>query len=276
MEKALRVPSRCAVIFLDELDALGQSRENMGTGEGEGCSRRVLAELLLHLNVIADRRYCTLEDFAESNTSEHFSSDDYSATESVDSQRSPRDHTARIIVAAATNRIADIDPALLRRFGIQLEVGLPTRKDRQKMITRLLADIPHTLNHEELGVLAYITVDWSGSSLADLTRTAVMRPIHECLRKAAVLRRRSEKLEQRGGDPSGQNDVPQSSDMAATKSLVEGVQNLRAVTIHDFRTAISTLTGSEISFTRSLELSSSKKRSRRLHYDSSSSSEGEE
>jgi SpoVK/Ycf46/Vps4 family AAA+-type ATPase len=38
--QALQLESKCAVVFFDEIDALGQNRDNLGAGEGEGCSRR--------------------------------------------------------------------------------------------------------------------------------------------------------------------------------------------------------------------------------------------
>jgi ATPase family associated with various cellular activities (AAA) len=59
-EMARKTESKCAVVFFDEIDALGQSRVSSGdapgatgtkmeTGGTDGCSRKVLAELLIQL-----------------------------------------------------------------------------------------------------------------------------------------------------------------------------------------------------------------------------------
>lgn len=279
VEHALQLESKCAVVFFDEIDALGQSRGNIGAGEGEGCSRRVLAELLLQLNVIADRKYCTIGDFNGKDADDEVDSDDdEDSLGSLQQPEVPQENLARIIVAAATNRVHDCDSALLRRFGIQLEVGLPSWKDRKKMLARHLRDIHHLISNDEFGALAAITEQWSGSSLESLAREAVMCPIRECLHRAAVIRRHTEKREQRGGDASGQEDAPESPDMAADICLLEGVQKLRPVTMDDFHRAITTLTGEELPVATALGRKSSKQKLQRRsveHYDSSSSSDEE-
>ena len=40
----------------------------------------------------------------------------------------------RIVVVAATNRPEDCDPALVRRFGVRVMVGLPTLPDRKNIV----------------------------------------------------------------------------------------------------------------------------------------------
>jgi SpoVK/Ycf46/Vps4 family AAA+-type ATPase len=264
--------SRCAVIFFDEIDALGQSRENSGTGEGEGCSRRVLSELLLQLNVIADKKECSLDDFGSSIEAMSSTNNDGCEDMNIHPANNLEVGQVRIIVVAATNRVDDCDSALLRRFGIQLEVSLPSLKDRIKMFIRHLKDIDHELVDFELHSLAAMTEQWSGSALENLAREAVMRPIRECLHRAAVIRRRTELREQRGGDASGQEDIPESPDVVADKCLLECIQNLRPVTMNDFRRAIAILTGEEVAATVQAPGSTTKTYTSNIeHYDSSSS-----
>jgi SpoVK/Ycf46/Vps4 family AAA+-type ATPase len=262
--------SKSVVIFFDEIDALGQSRESKSTGEGEGCSRRVLSELLLLLNIVSENRECGVKHFntLSEATHEQHNNNAYAHTPTSE------DYLVHIIVVAATNRIEDCDSALLRRFGIQLEVGLPAFKDRKKMLLRHLNDIDHTLEDRDLKIVAAMTDQWSGSSLESLAREACMCPIRECLHKAAVIRRRSEKREQRSGDVSGQLEDPESPDVAANSCLLEGFQRLRPVTADDFRQAIGTLTGEKITVTNHDTV----KRVKRSveHYDSSSSSSDDE
>ena len=266
VHEGLMCNSKSVVIFFDEIDALGQSRESKSSGEGEGCSRRVLSELLLLLNIVSDNRECGIKDFNSCSEASKFTQDQH--THIVASE----ENLVHIIVVAATNRIEDCDSALLRRFGIQLEVGLPAFKDRKKMFLCHLKDIEHNLGDEDLQTIATMTDQWSGSSLESLTREACMRPIRECLHRAAVIRRRSEKREQRSGDVSGQREDPESPDVAANCYLLESFQRLRQVTSDDFRHAIGTLTGEEIT------LISDAKRAKRSveHYDSSSSSSDDE
>lgn len=264
--------SKSVVIFFDEIDALGQSRESKSSGEGEGCSRRVLSELLLLLNIVSDNRECSIDDFNSCNASSKVTQDQCNFSTNTDLQNK----LVHVIVVAATNRIEDCDSALLRRFGIQLEVGLPALKDRKKMLIRHLKDIEHTLGDNEIQILAVMTEQWSGSSLERLAREACMCPIRECLHKAAVIRRRSEKREQQTGDVSGQRDGPESPDVAANSCLLESFQRLRPVTIEDFRRAIGTLVGEDITSSMPTRFGAEKRTKRSdEHYDSSSSSDDE-
>lgn len=276
VHEGLMYNSKSVVIFFDEIDALGQSRESKTSGEGEGCSRRVLSELLLLLNIVSDNRECGIKDFhssSEAGTLTQDQKNNSASSDTVDSE----ENLVHIIVVAATNRIEDCDAALLRRFGIQLEVGLPALKDRKKMLLHHLRDIKHSLREYDFQMLAAMTEQWSGSSLERLAREACMSPIRECLHKAAVIRRRSEKREQQSGDVSGQLDDPESPDDAAHNCLLESFQRLRPVTTDDFRRAIGTLTGEDITLTMSTSFGSAK-RSKQSdeHYDSSSSSSDDE
>jgi SpoVK/Ycf46/Vps4 family AAA+-type ATPase len=272
---AKRVPSKCAVVFFDEIDALGQSRENSGTGEGEGCSRRVLTELLLQLNVIASKQEYCAEDF-DSRLDAFNDVKNDGVDEWIHPSECNRlgESLVRLVVVAATNRLEDCDAALLRRFGIQLEVRLPSLKDRKKILSKHLHEVEHNLADVEMRTLAAMTEHWSGSALENLSREAAMRPIRECLHKAAVIRRRAERLEQRGGDASGQDDILESPDDAANLCLLEGIQNLRPITVDDFCQSIAVMTGEELAVSHAGRVAM-KSTYYSEHYDSSSSSESE-
>lgn len=300
--------SKCAVVFLDEIDALGLSREGNsssgvcnGSGSdgstGETSSRRILAELLIQLTKLSREDDCDnsleIDEIGdcvamENDQIEHFqisSSDDNekinenseipsnngdleqldtrSLSPSIISSSSSfgstcstgtgefhsQQHSSkrpeatrnkrskysqmtniRIIVIAATNRPQDCDPALLRRFSIRILVGLPSCRDRNKLLQKLLSDIPHTLSRLDLHDLAMITDGWSGSDLEAMTREAVMAPVRECLRRAAKLKRKSQKN-------LGEEQVD--SVELARNELLNGFQQLRPVTLQDFQDAIS-------------------------------------
>jgi SpoVK/Ycf46/Vps4 family AAA+-type ATPase len=94
--------------------------------------RRLLAELLLQLSSL------TLED--------------------------------RVAVLAATNRVDDVDVALLRRFHARVGVGLPDACDRLALISKYLDGLDHTLTPLDKQAVAARTESWSGSDVSSLVR----------------------------------------------------------------------------------------------------------
>lgn len=216
--------SKCTVLFLDEIDAIGQSRGGSASGGEDSCSRRVLAELLMQLNKISDP-----SSVLDSDISDPYDADD---DESVGGQSQERAHLPeggeetssqfRVIVAAATNRKEDCDPALLRRFGIQIHVKLPTASDRRRILKKLLKDVSHKVAKKELTDLAGALEGWSGSDLESLAREAAMAPVRECIRAAARQKRLARLL---SSDPNG-NLKRQSIDphQQARVCLLEGFQ----------------------------------------------------
>lgn len=217
--QALQVESRVCVVFFDEIDALGQSRENLhGSGDGTACSRRVLAELLVHLSYLADsKNIFDGREFEEDGVvPEH-------------------NKEARLLVIAATNRRDDCDPALLRRFGTQLEVTFPTKLDRQEMIKQHLEGLQYQLSDEQLDTLSGATLLFSGSDMEQWLRDAAMAPIRECIHEATRARQRAAKDQQMGGVSSDQADStkPIDPDVAAQKSLMNSFSNLRSVNYSD-------------------------------------------
>lgn len=145
-----------AVLFLDELDALGGARGDGGGGGGGaalcegGGARRVLNELLLLLS-----RYCGGSG-------------------------------GRILVIAATNRPQDLDPALLRRFQRQIFCGLPLPAERLCFSRAALADVDCALGSN--GALEWLcgepTFGWSCSDLRALLAYAAMEPLREAMAAA--------------------------------------------------------------------------------------------
>ena len=74
--------------------------------------------------------------------------------------------TDRITVIAATNRISDLDPAIIRRFQKTIEVPLPSLEEREQLIKKGLIGISNRLSNEEIHYLAESTPGWSGSLLS--------------------------------------------------------------------------------------------------------------
>ena len=121
------------VIFIDEIDALGKRHDDSTSDERDQTLNALLSEM-----------------------SGFYTGDG-------------------VIVMAATNRIEALDPALLRpgRFDRQIEVGLPGREQRLKILKLHSRGKPlgDDINLEEL---AAQTVSFSGASLENLLNEAAL------------------------------------------------------------------------------------------------------
>lgn len=233
--------SRCTVVFFDEIDALGQSRGSEESQDGSGCTRRILAELLIQLTSLSQDKSSIDQDDYDSDCD----SDSENAFP-VANQNQSATENGRVVIVAATNRPEDCDPALLRRFSIRVRVGEPSTRDRKKIFSKFLPDFEHTVTKSQLGELAASTEGWSGSDIESMIREAAMAPVRECLRATALSRRALRKQEQRGGDVSGQElrTTPRiNPEQQFREQLLQGFRTLRPVTLNDFENAIAFVVG---------------------------------
>src|SRR5208282_5206420 len=130
-----------AIIFIDEIDAIGQRRGGGGV-------------------VSNDEREQTLNQLL--------------------SEMDGFDMTQGLVVLAATNRPEILDPALLRpgRFDRQVTIPLPTQPERLAILKvhcrgkRLAADV-------DLNVLARSTPGFSGADLANLANEAAIAAVRD-------------------------------------------------------------------------------------------------
>lgn len=126
-----------AVIFIDEIDAIGKARASGAQAQGGNDERDQTLNALL----------TEMSGFAEQEG---------------------------IVVIAATNRLDTLDPALLRpgRFDRHVEVSLPDIKAREKIISLYLENKPH----RELNVhnIAKKTSYFSGAKLENLINEAAI------------------------------------------------------------------------------------------------------
>jgi cell division protease FtsH len=132
-----------AIIFIDELDAIGRSRQGSGGGAGTNDERdQTLDQILTEMDGF--------------------------------------DSTAAVIVLGATNRPEILDPALLRpgRFDRRVAVEPPDRAGRKKILevhTRLMplaADV-------DLDTMATSTPGMTGADLANLANEAALLAAHD-------------------------------------------------------------------------------------------------
>jgi len=120
-----------SIIFIDEIDAVGKKRGGERNDEREGTLNQLLTEM-----------------------------DGFEGSSGV-------------IVVAATNKIDVLDEALLRagRFDRRVFVELPTKREREAILSKYLAKIPHDL---DVKIVANMTVGFNGAALAALVNEAAL------------------------------------------------------------------------------------------------------
>lgn len=125
-----------SIIFIDEIDAVGKKREGVRNDEREATLNQLLTEM-----------------------------DGFEGSSGV-------------IVVAATNKIEVLDSALLRagRFDRRIFVELPTKRERESILKKYLANIPHEL---DVKVVANMTVGFNGASLAALVNEAALLSLRQ-------------------------------------------------------------------------------------------------
>lgn len=136
-----------AIIFIDEIDAVLGTRRS---GEHEA-SGMVKAEFM------------TLWDGLTS--------------------ANERGTPARICVLGATNRIHDIDEAILRRMPKKFPVSLPDKSQRLRILQLILKDTKTDSSYFNVDYLARITQGMSGSDIKEACRDAAMVPVREYIRE---------------------------------------------------------------------------------------------
>ena len=87
-----------------------------------------------------------------------------------------------LVIVAGTNRLGDIDEAIVRRFESRVYVGWPCHTTRIDMIKHFLVGIESMLAEEDYENVATMTEGWSGSELETLCRQAAMCPVRSVLR----------------------------------------------------------------------------------------------
>ncbi|KAF3078041.1 ATPase AAA domain-containing protein 1, variant 2 [Orbilia oligospora] len=136
-----------SIIFIDEIDAVLRSRSS----SDHEASTMVKAEFMTHWDGLLS---------------------------TVD-QRPPR-----IVVLGATNRIQDIDEAILRRLPKRFAVSLPNAEQRKRILKIILKDtkldVPEGFSLDDL---VKRTAGMSGSDMKEACRDAAMIPIREYIKE---------------------------------------------------------------------------------------------
>lgn len=91
---------------------------------------------------------------------------------------------ARIVVLGATNRIHDIDEAILRRMPKKFAVPLPKAEQRRRILDLVLSDAKTDPDHFDMDYIVKVTAGMSGSDIKEACRDAAMVPVREFIRQS--------------------------------------------------------------------------------------------
>lgn len=136
-----------AIVFIDEIDAVLGTRHS---GEHEA-SGMVKAEFMTHWDGLA------------------------SATTSGRPQR--------ILILGATNRINDIDDAILRRMPKKFPISLPNASQRLKILKIILRETKLEKESLDMDYLSRVMAGMSGSDVKEACREAAMVPVREMIQR---------------------------------------------------------------------------------------------
>ncbi len=173
--KSLRKAARAeggAIGFIEEIDAIGAARTGMGSSTGREGIAGVVNELLIQL-----------QSFDQPPTLMRLRGwlvDQVNRWLPANRQlRKPVAPPANILVIGATNRAADLDPALLRpgRFDRAIYFGLPDREGRREILDHYLAKKSHEADLDDPARrdrLAALTVGYSPVMLEHLLDEALV------------------------------------------------------------------------------------------------------
>jgi len=160
--RALRQYARTeggAIGFIEEIDAIGGARSGMGNSTSREGISGVVNELLIQLQ--------SFDEPTRRQKMNGWLSDKLNRYLPPHRQvRKYRPQPANVLVIGATNRAADLDPALLRpgRFDRVVNFGLPNRRERREIIDYYLgrkAHVPELDDEGRRDALAAMTLGYS-------------------------------------------------------------------------------------------------------------------
>jgi ATPase family AAA domain-containing protein 1 len=89
----------------------------------------------------------------------------------------------RICILGATNRIQDIDEAILRRMPKKFPISLPSAAQRANIFRLILRGTKIDAANFDLDYLTKISAGMSGSDIKDVCRDAAMVPVREYIKR---------------------------------------------------------------------------------------------
>ncbi|CAN8103381.1 unnamed protein product [Discula destructiva] len=146
-DEALRIAP--CLIFLDELDTIAGKRDSAQ----KAMEGRIIAEISSGMDRIKRRR-------------EH--------AEASNGDDEGRASAANVVVLAATNKPDNIDPTIRRRFGVEVEIGMPNEPAREAILRTMT--LGYTLAEDvDFAALARLTPGYVGADLEHVVNAAAYK-----------------------------------------------------------------------------------------------------
>lgn len=201
-----------AIGFIDEFDAIGAARSGVGVGNGRNDGASVVHELLQQMqNFHAPSKRHRLRGAVADQLNR--------VLPTRLALRRPTPPEANVLVIAATNRAADLDPALVRpgRFDRTIHFDLPPRHDRLEIAEYYLARKNH-----ELSV--------SAAMVADLTAGYTPVRIERLLDEALIVALRDNRIAMHHNDVIAAQMI---TEVGAAQEVGYHPDERRRVAIHE-------------------------------------------
>lgn len=94
--------------------------------------------------------------------------------------------TGNVVVLAATNRPDSIDPTVRRRFGVEVDIGMPNEPAREKILRTMTRDL--ALDEDvNFSALARLTPGYVGADLKHVVSAAVFEAVEARMEKKSEL-----------------------------------------------------------------------------------------
>lgn len=149
-DEAIRIAP--CLIFLDELDTIAGKKDSAQ----KAMEGRIVTEIAYGMDRIGRR---------QNNGSSANGTDEGGAA-------SP----GNVVVLAATNRPDSIDPTVRRRFGVEVDIGMPNEPAREKILRSMTRDIP-LADDVDFATLARLTPGYVGADLKHVVSAAVVASV---------------------------------------------------------------------------------------------------
>lgn len=155
-----------SIVFIDEIDAvLGTRRSTDHEASG-----MVKAEYVISIVTM-----CSFSHRAFDRFMTH-----WDGLASATTSGAPQ----RILILGATNRIQDIDEAILRRMPKKFPVSLPSATRRRRILSLVLRDTKLDRENFDAETVVRATAGMSGSDIKEACRDAAMVPVREFIRES--------------------------------------------------------------------------------------------
>lgn len=156
-DEAIRIAP--CLIFLDELDTIAGKKDSAQ----KAMEGRIVTEIAYGMDRIGRRQ-------------------NNGSANGTDEGAAP----GNVVVLAATNRPDSIDPTVRRRFGVEVDIGMPNEPAREKILRSMTREIP-LADDVDFATLARLTPGYVGADLKHVVSAAVVASVKSRIRQRSEL-----------------------------------------------------------------------------------------